>query len=791
MFRKVYALWAMAISIILMGHGSLPAREGFLFGPPEEVPYSDRFSGNNQLIALDLDGVPVIFLESREDGVGQSMQVLWKGPEGWRSLLIFTEALGVNLGDFDVLVSEGRFFLVIGIVTDQNLNGVVRILSSPGPEGPWVEEASFPSSPAYRVALAASDGGVWAIHILQQGAAILEKAEGGWKKVADGLCRTYDLRPTGRSFQDGPQFLLAGQWGTDGLVSSGTSGWNCKAQQLGFYPKLGSWNGRPVTVGKISSTTGLQFHFQGVDGQWAVETITGMPTDLFDFEEIDGLPLVVFNRGPFIWVAARTEQGWRRDQLPWDLSATINGIDLFQLNGSPAIVTQDSFSGVLNLLRAVGGWGATDCDLDGLPDDPGSERDPDCNGNGIPDACDLQSPIDFGWDTFDAGYSGSRPLIADFDGDHHPDVAVIGYQWGTISILHNAGDGKLHPPVDILMPGAWGMGISCVIAADLDGDGSPDLAATSGDLLTYFNDGRGNFGDPDRYSFGSPVHRLAAADFNGDGRIDLAASLQYLTNNQKMVILLNQGNGVFNQIDAPSYTLQGSPSTHFAADLDGDGDQDLAGWDLKTNGIGLLRNNGNGVFTPSGQVMVGGEHPLALTLNDWDGDGKGDLAVIPDFPDVVILLRNQTPPPSATDYNRNGSPDPCDIASGLSRDRKGGVANGIPDECEPPTSFHRGDSNGDGAIDVSDGQCLLESLFLGGGCLQGAGGGPAPGCLAAADANADGTVDCTDPVYVLQWLFLGGEPPLLPGPPSMPCGPDPDPAGPAGSLGCESYPPCE
>jgi plastocyanin len=62
-------------------------------------------------------------------------------------------------------------------------------------------------------------------------------------------------------------------------------------------------------------------------------------------------------------------------------------------------------------------------------------------------------------------------------------------------------------------------------------------------------------------------------------------------------------------------------------------------------------------------------------------------------------------------------------------------------------NFLRGDTSGDGKVDISDPIATLGVLFL---------GGDAPGCLDALDGNDDGSVDIADPTYVLNFLFLGG-----------------------------------
>ena len=76
--------------------------------------------------------------------------------------------------------------------------------------------------------------------------------------------------------------------------------------------------------------------------------------------------------------------------------------------------------------------------------------------------------------------------------------------------------------------------------------------------------------------------------------------------------------------------------------------------------------------------------------------------------------------------------------------------------------FHRGDSNFDGGVDISDPVATLNFLFL---------GGPSASCPDAADANDDGNFDISDASYALNFLFLGGPAPPAPG--QVTCGPDP------------------
>jgi hypothetical protein len=93
--------------------------------------------------------------------------------------------------------------------------------------------------------------------------------------------------------------------------------------------------------------------------------------------------------------------------------------------------------------------------------------------------------------------------------------------------------------------------------------------------------------------------------------------------------------------------------------------------------------------------------------------------------------------------------------------------------------FRRGDVNGSGAMDLSDGVAVFSYLFL---------GAAEPACLESADSNNSGAIDISDGIAILDFLFLGGTPPPAPGHQS--CGTDPDEPDSPGDLGCGAYESC-
>lgn len=81
----------------------------------------------------------------------------------------------------------------------------------------------------------------------------------------------------------------------------------------------------------------------------------------------------------------------------------------------------------------------------------------------------------------------------------------------------------------------------------------------------------------------------------------------------------------------------------------------------------------------------------------------------------------------------------------------------------PPALQLPGDCNQDGTLDISDGVCLLNFLFLGTvkalPCGDTSGGDPAN--VALLDSNGDGEIGLSDAVRVFGYLFQGSPPPAL------------------------------
>jgi PKD repeat protein len=95
--------------------------------------------------------------------------------------------------------------------------------------------------------------------------------------------------------------------------------------------------------------------------------------------------------------------------------------------------------------------------------------------------------------------------------------------------------------------------------------------------------------------------------------------------------------------------------------------------------------------------------------------------------------------------------------------------------CQGGGTFHRGDADSNGQLQLTDAIRILGVLFLGQGSIS---------CMDAADADDNGSLQLTDAIRILGVLFLGQGVIPAPGPTSEPCGGDPT----ADALDCADYP---
>lgn len=221
---------------------------------------------------------------------------------------------------------------------------------------------------------------------------------------------------------------------------------------------------------------------------------------------------------------------------------------------------------------------------------------------------------------FNSGY-----VAADFDGDGAQDILQT-YHFDypdKIRIWTNSGTGSLSS--------AWYQEITKTYrrgcAADFNNDGRMDFAVISeeDDLVTvWLNDGAAQFTFSANYDPGYHANYIHTADLNGDGDMDIVLANPDYDN---ITILFNAGTGTFGA--GVSYDVGEGPGTLVTADLDGDGDLDIATANVGSLDVSVLMNNGVGGFgAPRVDFPCGNSTrlPTSIAAADLDGDGDIDLA---------------------------------------------------------------------------------------------------------------------------------------------------------------------
>lgn len=163
-----------------------------------------------------------------------------------------------------------------------------------------------------------------------------------------------------------------------------------------------------------------------------------------------------------------------------------------------------------------------------------------------------------------------------------------------------------------------------VVCCDLDGDGDLDVAVTSDapdKVSLLFNNGNGTFAGVVNVltGGGTSPHALECADVDGDGDNDLAVTLK----NVNQVRILRNTNGSFALADTTG--VGEDPRWITSGDFDGDGDVDLATSNRDGSSMSILTNDGAGNYAST--TMAVGPEPRGIVAGLFDGDGDVDLAI--------------------------------------------------------------------------------------------------------------------------------------------------------------------
>jgi hypothetical protein len=132
----------------------------------------------------------------------------------------------------------------------------------------------------------------------------------------------------------------------------------------------------------------------------------------------------------------------------------------------------------------------------------------------------------------------------------------------------------------------------------------------------------------------------ATADVDGDGRLDLVTTQEGTT---AVVMYLNRSDGLLRtQQQLASALLDPGPLA--IEDFDRDGRLDIAVLDRTLPKASILFNKSGAEFEPAAVVSLSSDgtlsRPIGMTVADWNGDGLADLAALNRLTDDVTVMFN-------------------------------------------------------------------------------------------------------------------------------------------------------
>jgi len=243
----------------------------------------------------------------------------------------------------------------------------------------------------------------------------------------------------------------------------------------------------------------------------------------------------------------------------------------------------------------------------------------------------------------DGNFSGARSVYAaDIDGDGDLDVLGAAYDAGQVAWWSNDGGNPIEWTKHVItymfyMPHE-------VYAEDIDGDNDMDILCASSELHRI-NLWRNNGGNPIHWTeqvIGNNVSMaksVRAADIDGDGVMDVIGA--GLGDNRVIWWKNNGGDPIYWTENTIDNTFYGSHRVE-AIDLDNDGDQDIVGAAYLGHQVAWWRNDGGNPIMWTKQI-IGSNFINACVASaaDLDGDGDIDVAATAQGSDEVAWWSNE------------------------------------------------------------------------------------------------------------------------------------------------------
>jgi hypothetical protein len=414
---------------------------------------------------------------------------------------------------------------------------------------------------------------------------------------------------------------------------------------------------------------------------------------------------------------------------------------------------------------------------------------------------------------FDAAIAGGVPVITGFTPNSGPagsSVIISGSGFNTVQANNIVYFGAVRATVTactntliaVTVPGgATNQYISVTdVSSGLTG-------YSSRPFVTTFNCGgrieTSSFAVIPDFQPATSIQSVDIGDLDNDGKPDIAI-INYYANVVSLYLNVSTGSDVAlgPKVDC---TTGINPSAIFIADIDGDGKLDLAVCNKNSNTISIFRNTstvGNISFAAKADYVTG-ENPCDISVSDFNGDGKPDIAVtclgastvgfisvhkntgmkgsISFAPKIDFVAGNGTQSIATGDIDVDGKPDivATNLASNTISVIKNTCYNGTIDAnsfapkvdfstSENPYDIVIADFDGDGKPDIAVGKSPPSSAVsvFRNTCTPGvinSGSfadkvdfptGTCPNSISAGDVDGDGKIDIAISYYEYNKIAL-------------------------------------
>jgi hypothetical protein len=221
---------------------------------------------------------------------------------------------------------------------------------------------------------------------------------------------------------------------------------------------------------------------------------------------------------------------------------------------------------------------------------------------------------------------------ADLDGDGKPELIAANFNGNSISVFRNTGSTNI---ISIAAGVDYTTGASpqAIAIGDLNADGKPEVVvanALDDNISVLFNSSTaGNISLSLAGNFPAALgaSSVVIKDIDADGLPDIVCG----SNRSAWFCVLKNTTtaGSISFAAKTDFAIGSSPVNIVVTDMDGDGKPDVAASQQTANTISYMRNTTSGTISfASTAALATGTAPVSLCAADLDGDHKPELAVI-------------------------------------------------------------------------------------------------------------------------------------------------------------------